>query len=125
LTTVYRKLGVSSKLDLHKYFEASARPLDTAGRPRPQHQGKPSIAVLAFENMSGDPDQDYFSDGITLEIITALSRSPWLFVIARNTTFTYKGVNVDVRRSPRSSAFATCSRAACADRQSGSGSPPS
>ena len=48
--------------------------------------------------MSDDPDQDYFSDGITLDIITALSRSPWLFVIARNTTFTYKGASVDVRQ---------------------------
>jgi TolB-like protein/Tfp pilus assembly protein PilF len=98
LTTVYRKLGVSSKLDLHKYFESSASPPD---RPRPQRPDKPSIAVLAFENMSGDPDQDYFSDGITLDIITALSRSPWLFVIARNTTFTYKGANVDVREVAR------------------------
>jgi len=54
--------------------------------------------VLAFENMSDDPEQEYFSDGITEDIITALSRSPWLFIIARNTTFTYKGQNVDVRR---------------------------
>lgn len=59
---------------------------------------KPSIAVLAFDNMSGDPEQEYFSDGITEDIITALSRSPWLFIIARNTTFTYKGENIDVKR---------------------------
>jgi adenylate cyclase len=52
---------------------------------------KPSIAVLPFENMSGDPEQEYFSDGITEEIITALSKTPKLFVIARNSTFTYKG----------------------------------
>jgi len=52
---------------------------------------KPSIAVLPFENMSGDPDQEYFSDGITEEIITALSKIPKLFVIARNSSFTYKG----------------------------------
>src|ERR1043166_9363649 len=51
---------------------------------------KPSIAVLPFQNMSGDPEQDYFVDGMVEEIITALSRIPWLFVIARNSTFTYK-----------------------------------
>src|SRR5215470_8352735 len=52
---------------------------------------KPSIAVLPFQNMSGDPDQEYFADGMVEEIITALSRIRWLFVIARNSTFTYKG----------------------------------
>jgi adenylate cyclase len=52
---------------------------------------KPSIAVLPFQNMSGDPDQDYFADGMVEEIITALSRMRWLFVIARNSSFTYKG----------------------------------
>ena len=59
---------------------------------------KPSIAVLPFENMSGDPKQDYFSDGITEVIITALSRVPELFVIARNSTFTYKGKPVKVKQ---------------------------
>ena len=57
---------------------------------------KPSIAVLPFDNLSGDPDQDYFADGITEDIITALSRIGWLFVIARNTTFTFRGTAVDV-----------------------------
>jgi TolB-like protein len=52
---------------------------------------KPSIAVLPFANMSGDPEQDYFADGMVEEIITALSRIRWLFVIARNSSFTYKG----------------------------------
>jgi TolB-like protein/Tfp pilus assembly protein PilF len=52
---------------------------------------KPSIAVLPFENMSGDPEQEYFSNGLTEEIITALSKTPKLFVIARNSSFTYKG----------------------------------
>jgi adenylate cyclase len=51
---------------------------------------KPSIVVLAFTNMSGDPEQEYFADGIVEEIITALSRIRWLFVIARNSSFTYK-----------------------------------
>ena len=59
---------------------------------------KPSIAVLPFTNMSGDPEQEYFSDGITEDIITDLSKSPALFVIARNSSFVYKERAVDVRR---------------------------
>jgi adenylate cyclase len=62
---------------------------------------KPSIAVLPFTNMSGDPEQEYFSDGITEDIITALSRSPWLFVIARNSSFAYRGSSVDVKKISR------------------------
>lgn len=98
LTTIYRKLGVSSKLELHKFFEAKSQSSEDANNRSTLLPDKPSIAVLAFENMSGDPDQEYFSDGITDDIITALSRSPWLFIIARNTTFTYKGAKVDVKR---------------------------
>ena len=62
---------------------------------------KPSIAVLPFQNMSGDPEQEYFADGMVEEIITALSRIHWLFVIARNSTFTYKGQAVDVKQVGR------------------------
>jgi adenylate cyclase len=62
---------------------------------------KPSIAVLPFQNMSGDPEQEYFADGMVEEIITALSRTRWLFVIARNSTFTYKGQAVDVKQVGR------------------------
>jgi adenylate cyclase len=62
---------------------------------------KPSIAVLPFANMSGDPEQEYFADGMVEEIITALSRIRWLFVIARNSSFTYKGQSVDVKRVGR------------------------
>jgi TolB-like protein/tetratricopeptide (TPR) repeat protein len=62
---------------------------------------KPSIAVLAFSNLSGDPEQEYFADGIVEDIITALSRIPWLFVIARNSSFTYKGKAVDVKQVGR------------------------
>jgi TolB-like protein/class 3 adenylate cyclase len=62
---------------------------------------KPSIAVLPFQNMSGDPDQDYFADGIVEDIITALARNRWLFVIARNSSFTYKGRPVDVKQVGR------------------------
>jgi adenylate cyclase len=62
---------------------------------------KPSIAVLAFQNMSGDPEQEYFADGMVEEIITALSRIRWLFVIARNSSFTYKGQAIDVKQVGR------------------------
>ena len=62
---------------------------------------KPSIAVLPFQNMSGDMEQEYFVDGMVEEIITALSRIPWLFVIARNSSFTYKGQTVDVKQVGR------------------------
>ena len=62
---------------------------------------KPSIAVLPFQNMSGDPEQEYFVDGMVEEIITALSRIRWLFVIARNSTFTYKGQSPDVKQVGR------------------------
>jgi TolB-like protein/class 3 adenylate cyclase/tetratricopeptide (TPR) repeat protein len=62
---------------------------------------KPSIAVLPFQNMSGDPEQDYFADGMVEEIITALSRIRWLFVIARNSSFTYKGQPPDVKQVGR------------------------
>jgi TolB-like protein len=58
---------------------------------------KPSIAVLPFQNMSRDPEQEYFADGLTEDIITGLSRQRWFFVIARNSSFTYKGAAVDVR----------------------------
>jgi adenylate cyclase len=62
---------------------------------------KPSIAVLPFQNMSGDPEQEYFADGMVEEIITALSRIRWLFVIARASTFTYKARSVDVKQVGR------------------------
>jgi adenylate cyclase len=62
---------------------------------------KPSIAVLPFQNMSGDPEQDYFADGMVEDIVTGLSRIKWLFVIARNSSFVYKGRSVDVRQAGR------------------------
>jgi TolB-like protein/DNA-binding CsgD family transcriptional regulator len=98
LATIYRKLGVSSKLELRDRLMPVAATFADLPIERPIRPEKPSIAVLAFENMSGNPEQEYFSDGISDDIITALSRSPWLFIIARNTTFTYKGTSVDVRR---------------------------
>jgi adenylate cyclase len=62
---------------------------------------KPSLAVLPFQNMTGDAEQDYFVDGIVEEITTAISRLPWLFVIARNSSFSYKGRAVDVKQVAR------------------------
>ncbi len=62
---------------------------------------KPSIAVLAFENLSGDPEQEYFADGIAEDVITALSKYRWFFVIARNSSFTYKGQAVSVKQVAR------------------------
>ena len=79
-------------------FEATAGGQSRAPLPLPD---KPSIAVLPFQNMSGDPEQEYFADGMVEEIITALSRIRWLFVIARNSSFTYKGQAVDVKQVGR------------------------
>src|SRR5580704_9347765 len=67
----------------------------------PPMPDKPSIAVLPFQNMSGDPEQEYFADGMVEEITTALSRFKWLFVIARNSSFTFKGKAVDVKEVGR------------------------
>jgi adenylate cyclase len=86
-------IGWNIYLQQSKKVEPAA--LDKMTYPLPD---KPSIAVLPFDNLSGDPDQEYFSDGITEEIITALSKVPKLFVIARNSTFTYKGKPVKVQK---------------------------
>jgi adenylate cyclase len=67
----------------------------------PSLPDKPSIAVIPFQNMSGEPEQEYFTDGMVEDIITGLSRSKLLFVIARNSTFTYKGKAVDIRQVGR------------------------
>ena len=83
---------------------------------------KPSIAVLPFVNMSGDPEQEYFSDGLTEEIITGLSKIPQLFVIARNSTFTYKGKPVKVQQI--SEGCDTCWRAVSARPEIGCVSRP-
>jgi adenylate cyclase len=80
-------------IPLGETWPGSAQPL-----PLPD---KPSIAVLPFQNMTGDAEQDYFVDGIVEEITTAISRLPWLFVIARNSSFTYKGRAVDVKQVAR------------------------
>ena len=72
--------------------------------------------MLPFQNMSGDPEQDYFTDGMVEDIITGLSRIKWLFVIARNSTFAYKGRAVDVSRLGENLACAMCSKGVCARR---------
>jgi TolB-like protein len=77
---------------------AGAAKPDGTGLPVPD---RPSIAVLPFLNLSGDPDQDYFVDGVVDDIISALSRLRWLFVIARNSSFTYKGRAIDVKQVGR------------------------
>ncbi len=74
---------------------------DGAPESAPAVPDKPSIAVLPFENMSGDPEQEYFADGMVEEITTALSRFRWLFVIARNSSFTFKGKAVDIKEVGR------------------------
>jgi adenylate cyclase len=76
----------------------AAKSPSTPALPLPD---KPSIAVLPFANMSGDPEQEYFADGMVEEIITALSHIRWLFVIARNSSFTYKGQTVDLKQVGR------------------------
>ncbi len=79
--------------------DAGAAPAGPLGATEPLPlPDKPSIAVLPFDNMSSDPDQEYFADGITEDIITTLSKIPDLFVISRNSTFTYKGTAVDVKQ---------------------------
>jgi TolB-like protein len=85
-----------------RVYRVSGAPNTTAvTSPALSLPDKPSVAVLPFANMSGDPEQDYFADGMVEEIITALSRIRWLFVIARNSSFTYKGQAVDVKRIGR------------------------
>ncbi len=84
---------------VHVYRLAIAeRPMRHTPLPLPD---KPSLAVLPFQNMSGDREQEYFVDGMVEEITTAISRLPWLFVIARNSSFTYKGRAVDVKQVAR------------------------
>ena len=80
---------------------ATAKTPSAAASPVLPLPDKPSIAVLAFANMSGDPEQEYFVDGMVEEIITALSRIRWFFVLARNSSFTYKGQAVDVKQVGR------------------------
>jgi TolB-like protein len=82
----------------YRFAGAVSRTPATATSSLPE---KASIAVLPFTNLSGDPEQEYFADGMVEEIITALSRIRWLFVIARNSSFTYKGQSIDIKQVGR------------------------
>jgi adenylate cyclase len=87
--------NIEQKVHVYRVRIATAR---KDALPLPE---KPSLVVLPFQNMSGDPDQEYFADGVVEDITTALSRTSWLFVIARNSAFTFKGRAVDVRQVGR------------------------
>jgi adenylate cyclase len=82
----------------HRVFRVR---LEAPERPALALPDKPSIALLPFANMSGDPEQEYFVDGVVEDIITSLSRGGWLFVIARNSSFAYKGTSPDIRKVGR------------------------
>jgi adenylate cyclase len=86
---------------VHAYRMHPRSPGSIAPGAVPSLPDKPSIAVLPFVNMSADPDQDYFADGFAEDIITGLSKLRWFFVIARNSTFAYKGKAPDVRQVAR------------------------
>ena len=92
-----------------RVFRVKDRSIAVNQRPTLALPDKPSIAVRPFQNMSGDADQEYFADGMVEEIITALSRIKWLFVIARNSTFTYKGRAIDVKQVGRELGVPICS----------------
>jgi TolB-like protein len=91
---VVREEGASAKA-------GSANPANASASPAPALPDKPSIAVLPFSNLSGDPQQEYFADGVVEDIIAELSRLRWLFVIARNSSFVYKGKSVDIKQVGR------------------------
>jgi TolB-like protein len=108
LPFVFEDLGeqqvknIARPVRVYRVHDSSAAKSPSAPAPRVLPlPDKPSIAVLPFANMSGDPEQEYFADGMVEEIITALSRIRWLFVIARNSSFTYKGQAIDVKQVGR------------------------
>ena len=107
---VVTDLGPTQLKNIAEPIRAYALQVGVAAQPKPTPPSepaplalpdKPSIAVLPFQNMSDDPNQEYFADGMVEDIITGLSRIKWLFVIARNSSFTYKGRAVDVRQVGR------------------------
>ncbi len=95
--------NIPEPVRVYRWTDAAADPMPgmAGAEGAPPLPDKPSIAVLPFDNMSGDPEQEYFADGITEDIITELSRFSGLFVIARNSSFAFKGESVDVRRIAR------------------------
>jgi adenylate cyclase len=107
LPFVFEDLGdqqvknIARPVRVYRVRDTAAKNPSAPDQPALPLPDKPSIAVLPFQNMSGDPEQEYFADGMVEEIITALSRIRWFFVIARNSTFTYKGHAVDVKQVGR------------------------
>jgi TolB-like protein/Tfp pilus assembly protein PilF len=99
---LHAELGVKPESETMRLHETlrGGRPAASPASAAPAAD-KPSIAVLPFQNLSGDPEQEYFADGMVEEIITALSRLRWLFVIARNSSFTYRNRAMDVRQIGR------------------------
>jgi adenylate cyclase len=98
--------NISHPIGVHRVSLAQVAPLAAAESAAPSKSesassNRPSIAVLPFTNMSGDPEQEYFADGISEDIITGLSKLRWFFVIARNSSFAYKGKAIDVKRAAR------------------------
>jgi len=94
--------NIARPISVHRIQLAQAAKSDsTEKRTESATADRPSIAALPFVNMSGDPEQEYFADGITEDIITGLSKLRWFFVIARNSSFAYKGKAVDVKRAAR------------------------
>jgi adenylate cyclase len=96
--------NIARPVGIHRVHLTEQAPRSTAsaaGKTERAASERPSIAVLPFMNMSGDPEQEYFADGISEDIITGLSKLRWFFVIARNSSFAYKGKTVDVKRAAR------------------------
>jgi TolB-like protein/Flp pilus assembly protein TadD len=95
--------NIARPIGVHRVHltEQLARSIAPAGKTERATPERPSIAVLPFANMSGDPEQEYFADGISEDVITGLSKLRWFFVIARNSSFAYKGKAIDVKRAAR------------------------
>jgi adenylate cyclase len=96
--------NIARPIGVHRVFLAGSAPPATfksTVAAESSTANRPSIAVLPFANMSGDPEQEYFADGISEDIITGLSKLRWFFVIARNSSFIYKGKALDVKRAAR------------------------
>ena len=90
--------NVADPVEVYRATPAGDKPHDAPQGATPDPSEKPAIAVLAFKNLSGDEEQEYFTDGISEDIITVLSRHRWLMVIARNSSFSFKGQSVDLKQ---------------------------
>lgn len=103
LDLVFDNLGPQNLKNIARPVAAYSIRIARATPPsrEPVRSEKPLVAVLAFDNLSSDPEQDYFADGIAEDVITGLSHVPWIFVTARNSSFSYKGLAVDIRRIGR------------------------